>query len=313
MEVDILQLDRIIRIPDSPRLVPVPPMHPMPVTTQPEPIDWSAPQLPEHRSHVRDQHDRSHEQDRSSGISTPEAPPVRFNHFKVTNGTNVWRLAPSQSHNTFHIDGGTNNFYVDGEAKTEAMHHAVPEVEMKDEEVERTVEVQDAQRVAVKRPEQRLPITKPNEETYHALVTAPLQHIIGASDRNDTFERKVNATVLPDINSNLISESVVRAAGLYSFVRDTEREDERRYVRGNTYYTTKWVKIRWQVPGIMKHREDIFYVVTDLPYAMVVSSLRQSDAERRLLDETRPDDDEIEVLPAIGPHRSRSKFTGLTP
>lgn len=138
-------------------------------------------------------------------------------------------------------------------------------------------------------------------ETYRGFVTAP-------SVVTDDAQVSATVTVVPDCTSNLINVAIVRNAGLIAMVKETKAEDDRHYVRGEAYYSSKWVKISWLVPDYMKHREDIFYVIADCPFDMVVPNLQQSDADRRLLDATRPDDDEIEALPVFGPHRSRSEF-----
>ncbi|KAF2820083.1 hypothetical protein CC86DRAFT_412549 [Ophiobolus disseminans] len=121
----------------------------------------------------------------------------------------------------------------------------------------------------------------------------------------------VTATVEPSLRGCLINQEVARGSGLLINLNVAEDKTAWRNVRGETYYPTKCVKITWNVPEYMKQRrEDVFYIVPDLPYDILVPSIRSNDRDRVLLDATRPEQDEIEpqpleAFPTLGRRRSK--------
>jgi hypothetical protein len=148
------------------------------------------------------------------------------------------------------------------------------------------------------------PDVAPADETHKALLSACREE--SESDSSTTNEVSVVLAEIADSTHNLVKESVVRDAGLYALIKVAEKENARRSVKGDTYYSTKWIRLRWCVPGYMKHREDVFYVVSDLPYDMIVPNILHSNTGRGILEATRPDETEQQAFPVYGPKKSKS-------
>jgi hypothetical protein len=142
------------------------------------------------------------------------------------------------------------------------------------------------------------PESSATEETYDALLFRRTKH---------AEDLPVTVTVIPSIRDNLINQQIVENLSLYSTIFEAKLEDPRRYVLDREYHSTTWVKIRWHVPEYMKHREDTFHVVQDLPYDMLVSTILHAETDRKILSETRPEETEQQVLPTYTRWRPKSE------